>query len=245
MSLTHLLGTDCSFYQDDNNTPQKIDFVKMREAGASFTILRAGQRTWNDPDFADYWRAAKAADLPRGSYWYYDNDAPPKIQVDLWVKAIGADYPECGLWADFEDRTGAMYAGEKNYKEFMELLKDRFPTMVEIGVYTAHYFWMERIKDFAYWHQYPLWIANYSVDKPRVPKPWTENKWTFWQFTDKGDGLKYGAESLNIDLNYFNGGKPEFYKQFEVASEPVPPPTKRIRIDLDGDVWVGDVRKEE
>src|ERR1044071_8592250 len=49
-------------------------------------------------------------------------------------------------------------------------------------------------------HRYPLWIANYGVDQPLVPKPWGTNEWQFWQFTASGDGLGYGAESLGVDL---------------------------------------------
>src|SRR3989304_316015 len=82
-----------------------------------------------------------------------------------------------------------------------------------------------------YFKQYPLWIANYGVTKPLVPKPWTE--WTFWQFTDKGDGSIYGVESKNIDLNYFNGDLASFRQRFGLResppSEPVPV-SKKFRV---------------
>ena len=56
----------------------------------------------------------------------------------------------------------------------------------------------------ARWLYYPLWIAHYtSADQPIVPKPWED--WLFWQYSAKGNGPKYGAESKSIDLNWFNG----------------------------------------
>jgi GH25 family lysozyme M1 (1,4-beta-N-acetylmuramidase) len=51
--------------------------------------------------------------------------------------------------------------------------------------------------------KYPLWIAHYGVTVPR-PGP-LYNTYRFWQYTDRGPGLDYGAESKQIDLDYFNG----------------------------------------
>src|SRR3990172_126632 len=48
---------------------------------------------------------------------------------------------------------------------------------------------------------------NMGTNDPLVPRPWSTTDhggWTFWQFTDHGDGYKYGVESKEIDLNYFN-----------------------------------------
>ena len=59
------------------------------------------------------------------------------------------------------------------------------------------------------------------MNTPRIPAPWTA--WTFWQYTDKGNGLQYGAESLNIDLNYFNGDEEAFNERFKIDTTPTPP----------------------
>ena len=40
--MTNVLGPDVSFYQDDPQTPQGIDFIKMR-AHVGYVIIRAGQ----------------------------------------------------------------------------------------------------------------------------------------------------------------------------------------------------------
>lgn len=63
--------------------------------------------------------------------------------------------------------------------------------------------------------QYPLWIANYSqVTNPATTVTrgcsrtiWSisdcEKNWTFWQYTDKGDGRKYGVASGFLDMNVY------------------------------------------
>lgn len=61
--------------------------------------------------------------------------------------------------------------------------------------------------------EYPLWIAHYGVNKPLIGQ-WS--KWTFWQYSSKGNGLNYGAESLNIDLDYYNGSLQDLKKEFKI-----------------------------
>jgi len=55
-----------------------------------------------------------------------------------------------------------------------------------------------------------------------VPKPWKNDEWLLWQFTSMGNGITYGAESSEIDLNYFNGDANEFAQRFKV---PIPDDT--------------------
>src|SRR5690349_7631969 len=80
-----VIGPDVSFYQDDPETPQGIDFKRMK-ASAGYVIIRAGQNVWVDSDFKGNWLAAKQAGLPRGSYWFYDSRVEPKKQAELWVQ---------------------------------------------------------------------------------------------------------------------------------------------------------------
>lgn len=246
--MTNLIGPDVSFYQDDPNTKVQIDFPKMKSAGASFVIIRAGQNTWVDTDFEYNWKQAGDAGLPRGAYFFYDSRVSPETQVNTWMKAMNGGIPECGAWMDFEDRYGGPHGKESHFREFAERVKDAFPTQVEVGVYTGPSYWKERIKDFAYWHQYPLWIANYEVTKPGIPPPWTADEWTFWQYTDRGDGHKYGAESSRIDLNYFNGDEKKFADMFGLSA-PLPPTPLRTMIvsviDSEGGVYSGELWEQE
>lgn len=225
--MANVIGPDVSFYQDDPQTPEGIDFRKMR-TNAGYVIIRAGQNLWSDRDFKVNWREAKLAGIPRGSYWFYDSRADPKKQAELWASLFNEDFGELPLWADFEDNYNGSFRGWKHWYTFLERIKQLIPGK-EIGVYTAYYYWVENTLSVGiptaslnYFKQYPLWIANYGANSPLIPKPWTE--WTFWQFTDNGDGTLYGVESKNIDLNYFNGDAEAFRTRFNIVETPIPEP---------------------
>jgi GH25 family lysozyme M1 (1,4-beta-N-acetylmuramidase)/uncharacterized protein YgiM (DUF1202 family) len=234
--MGNAIGPDVSFYQDKPDTPERIDFVKMQKS-ADFVIIRAGQNLWPDRDFKRNWPAAKAAGLPRGSYWFYDSRIDPKRQAELWIETMGGDLGELPLFADFEDAYGGPYKGWRRWYDFLERLK-QLVGQKEIAIYTAFYYWRDNApsattdpQNLEYFHQYPLWIANYGVTTPSVPKPWGANEWLFWQFTEVGDGELYGVESKGIDLNYFNGDVEAFRERFKL-SEPPPTGGDKYRVEL-------------
>ena len=212
---------DTSFWQDDDSTVQKIDFAKMKAAGAEGVILRGGQNTWADEDFLDYKRAAKEAGLARGYYWFFDSRSDPGKQANLWRALIVDDLPELGLWYDFEESYHGSFAGEKYWRQFA-LAMDAFYPSVAHGIYTARWWWdAQTVTEPVFWSRYPLWVAQYGVTQADVvlPKPWLTKEPVFWQFTAHGDGQKYGVESLNIDLNYFNGDVNTFRTYFRLGDE--------------------------
>lgn len=222
--MTNATGPDVSFYQNAPETPEGIDFTKMKQA-ADFVIIRAGQNLWYDRDFKYNWSEAKKAGIPRGCYWFYDSRVAPKRQAELWYATLDGDLGELPLFADFEESYGGTYAGWRQWYDFLERLKQLAGTK-EIGIYTGYSYWNTHAPNETtqadsreYFHRYPLWIANYEVTAPRVPRPWKSTEWLFWQYTEHGDGKPYGVESLNIDLNYFNGDKQAFQKRFNQTGE--------------------------
>jgi len=227
--MGNAIGPDVSFYQDEPTTPEQIDFVKMKQA-ADYVIVRAGQNLWPDSDFKYNWAEAKKARLPRGTYWFYDSRAAPAKQAELWVDLMEGDFGELPLFADFEEAYGGIYKGWQNWYNFLERLKE-LVDQKEIGIYTAYYYWRDNApsatteKDkLEYFHQYPLWIANYGVSNPTVPQPWGANGWLFWQYTENGNGKTYGVESQSVDLNYFNGDAEAFRQRFNLGDSGGTPP---------------------
>lgn len=237
--MVNVIGPDISFYQDDPQTPQGVNFIKMRES-AYYVIVRAGQNLWGDRDFKVNWREAKAAGLPRGSYWFYDSRIDPNKQAEKWVSMFDGDFGELPFWGDFEDTYNGPYKGWKNWYNFLERVKQLIPSDKEVGVYTGYYYWRENTvavgipnASLNYFKQYPLWIANYGTSSPLVPEPW--DTWTLWQFTDNGDGPAYGVESLNIDLNYFNGDLDALIARFKLGNidfPPAPTPSNYYRVTV-------------
>lgn len=212
----NVTGPDVSFYQDNNNTPQQINFNQMRTAGADFVIIRAGQNTWADPDFAYNWKAAKAAGLPRGAYWFYDSRATPISQAKLFASLIVNDLPELGAWLDLEETYGGSYQGWQNWRLCLESLRISLP---RVGIYTAPFYWMERrpstSEALSFFKSFELWIAHYNVTTPLIPGPWTSA--VFWQYGTPALGIQYGCESVEIDMNYFNGDQQAFENYFNLA----------------------------
>ncbi len=78
------------------------------------------------------------------------------------------------------------------------------------GLYTAPGFWKQYGSQDPKWARRPLWVANWGVTTPVVPAPW--KTWTYWQFTNKGNGPLYGAESLDLDMDWFNGDEAALYR---------------------------------
>ena len=228
--MRKIIGPDVSFYQDDPGTPVGIDFVRMNKL-ADFVIIRAGQNKWIDRDFNRNWGAAKTAGLPRGSYWFYDSRADPKAQAEIWAGLVENEMGELPLFADFEEAYNGEFKGWENWRKFLDHLRSLVGGK-EIGIYTAYYYWVNNAPNpvtqanaLEYFHRYPLWIANYGVTTPLVPRPWSSDEWLFWQFTAMGDGIIYGVESAEIDLNYFNGDAQAFADRFNVPlpQDPEPP----------------------
>lgn len=246
---------DVSFYQDDNNTERMIDFAQMRSQSPG-VFIRAGQNSWVDQDLSENMKRAKAAGLLRGTYWFYDSRTHPARQAELYISYLKGDLGELPLVADFEEKYNGPYKGWKHWYDFLVALQRLAPGK-RIMIYTGYYYWTENAPNalinkasLEWFGQFPLWIAAYGTTSPRLPKPWTE--WEFWQCTDKGNGPLYGAESKNIDLNFFKGGLDEFLLKYgtppepEIPEEPKPEPgtehtitirtTGSYEIRVDGDL---------
>ena len=72
-------------------------------------------------------------------------------------------------------------------------------------IYTAVGYWSEYGSLDPMWADYPSWQARYG-DTALPMAPWPV--WKFWQFTDNGEGARYGVPSdgeKDVDLNYWCG----------------------------------------
>lgn len=207
---------DISFYQNDRNTPQGVDFHMLRTQSEA-VIIRVGQNNWADRDFKSNWRTSKEAGLLRGSYWFYDSRMSPELQADLCLAQFDGDFGELPFFLDLEERYKGKYRGVKNWIRFLDRV-ERLVPYKQVGIYTGYYYWLEntrftggyRSKHNDYFSRYPLWIAQYNPILTRVPRPWKSA--LLWQYTSSGDGAKYGVESKEIDLNLFIGNWDEWKK---------------------------------
>jgi len=221
--MERTLGIDVSFWQDNNNTPQQIDWKKAKTAGAVFAFIKASQATFTDSDFVYNWEGAKTAGILRGAYHFFDYRVSPKTQATHFIKLLKNDPGELPPVMDLEQHPNWPLPSRENLlaviKTFLEALQAEFGRKPLF--YTNPSMIYYTLKPVPSWlTAYPLWIAHYGVPQPTMIQPWAS--WTFWQWTDKGDGLAFGMESKGLDMNWFNGTEQELRKWAGV--EPGPPP---------------------
>jgi lysozyme len=222
--LANITGPDISSFENDPTKPEGIDFVKMGQV-TKFVFVRAG-----DANFNINWSGARKAGLARGSFWYYDSRQDPIQDANLWIAQMGGDLGELPLFLDLEETFHGAFDGWHKWVLFLEQLKSLVGGK-EIGIYTSFYYWRDNGPSIVfdpdkleYFHRYPLWIAHYNVDQPKVPNPWGENEWLFWQYNTNGNGKAYGTQDKSVDLNYFNGDSQKFAQRFNLPAPTDPPP---------------------
>jgi lysozyme len=234
--MTRLLGIDVSVWQDDNSTAQMMNFAKAKQAGANFVFIKASERGGVDPDFINNWKNAKAAGLPRGAYHFLRWDLSGLMQARIFCSILDKDIGELPPVADFEAPIkNNIYPSNAILAEFLETVEDITGKVPMI--YTSPGFWNSYGKDKntgkfdAKWTYYPLWIAHYtSAQNPILPEPWKSagKDWLFWQYGVKDTGYQFGAESKQLDMDWFNGDEFDLLRLTGAGTvdpeEPLPAP---------------------
>ena len=214
-------GIDVSFWQDDNSTPDQIKWKKAKSAGAAFAFIRASQGTFADSDFTYNWREAKKAGLLRGAYHFFDYRFSASQQANFFTGLLSSDWGELPPVIDLERMPGwsipvaaTLLASVKVFVDEVERLANR-----KVIFYSNPDLILNYLRPVPAWLlDHPLWIAHYGAQSPLIGE-WKQ--WTFWQYTNQGDGPTYGAESKSIDLNHFNGTLKEL-RAFAGVAEPAP-----------------------
>jgi lysozyme len=222
-------GIDCSIWQDDNNTPQMMDFAKAYQAGARFVFIKASQGPRIDGDFMLNAKSAARSPLKIGYYHFIDWFTGPAAQARLFLTVIKGEARHLPAVLDFEKRSGCP-GKKKASSALLYMVKAIQDGLGENPmIYTSPSFWTEfgsTSHDFA---RLPLWLAHYiSYRWMEVPWPWATadaGGVDFWQYTSKGPGPQYGSESKSIDLNWCL--KPQKYG---LATKPAQQPMPAVTI---------------
>lgn len=83
-------------------------------------------------------------------------------------------------------------------------------------IYTRQTWWDTYVAHDTLWHHCDLFPARYAS---WLTSPWSDghckfrdwNEWKFWQYTSHADGPYWGFNSLNGDLDWFNGDTAAMY----------------------------------
>ena len=177
------LGIDVSHFQ------QKINWKEIREADISFAYSKATQgKDYVDPRFRENWNNMGKASLAKGAYHFYQSNDSGLEQAKHFCKTVGTfgmgDIPPV-LDLEGGGIKGTVHK-ESLQKEIHIWLKHVHQEMgVKPIIYTNNVFANKYLigSDFSDYH---LWIAEYGVEEPRIPKAWKNKKWLIWQRTPRG-----------------------------------------------------------
>jgi len=221
--MTYTPGIDISAWQDNDNTPQQIDWQKAADKGTKFAFIRCCNGFTPDSDFEYNWREARRVGILRGAYIFHDYRVTPSGQAEFFAARLKDDPGELPpvldiekYWTPYPTRAGWLSA----ISIMVETLKKAghprviFYSNPDIILNTLSPIPNELLA-------LPLWIAHYGVNQPtaKAVAPW--GSWTFWQYSSTGPGLDYGMESKGLDMDWFNGNETELC-QF-AGVEGVPP----------------------
>lgn len=186
MESNYVGGIDVSVWQGE------IDWVSVSQS-AKFAFIRVGDQLRKDPRFDENWSKSKGL-LPRGAYLFFR----PKLSIDDQVRMLASCDGELENFLDVEVNDGV------NNKDMTEAvrqfcLKYKEATGELVGIYTGVGFWNSRINQNSWAGKHTLWVANYGVLSPNLPREW--KTWKYWQYSAKG---KVAGIRGDVDMNYCN-----------------------------------------
>jgi len=189
---SRLTGIDISRYQ------VVADWLDVKKAGIDFVFVKATEGVdFVDPSFERDWAALKEHGFVRGAYHFYRPEDDPVQQATHFTSTVKLEPTDLPPVVDIEvlDKTNPAELS-KNLLIWIETVAQKCGKTPII--YTGNSFWNRYETDG--FGNYPLWVAEYGVDEPRIPNGWKE--WHFWQYQQKGtiQGIKG-----DVDHNYFNG----------------------------------------
>lgn len=174
-----------------------VDWNAILGADIGFALLKATEGVdLQDSAFADHWQAAKEAGIIRGAYHFYVTEDDPEEQAKFFIENVTLEPGDLVPVVDIEmigHNTSAGLAGR--LKTWLSRIEQHYG--VKPIIYTSPNFWNQHLND--EFGEYPLWVAEYEVDRPRIPKGW--KNWHLWQWQDNAPvaGVEKGA-----DLNRVN-----------------------------------------
>jgi len=195
------LGIDVSEWQGS------MDFQKAKQNGVEFAMLRSGYGknfpNQVDKQFYENVRKAKEAGVPIGAYHYvYATDVENALkEAEMFKKTIGDIKLEYPIAIDVEDQRHKLLSR----KEITDIVTTICDSMRRSGFYVSVYFNCDFRKNYLDMNRlrlYEHWFAWYGRNNDgSMPTSSCESDGKMWQYTDRGDGHKYGSSSQYIDLD--------------------------------------------
>lgn len=190
-------GIDVSKWQG------KIDWTRVAADGISFAFIRASHGDTEDPRFVENWRGAVDAGIIPSAYHYYEHPgADAHLQAHTFLAQLATVWRSAGpmrapmLPPVLDAEEGK--PGAEALLEWLEAIEG--VTGLCPWIYTSTGWWTPAIGDDERFARHPLWVAHWGVQKPVIPRPWTD--WIVWQASNQG--LVTGI-TTDVDTNVYNG----------------------------------------
>ena len=163
MSQIIAKGIDISSHQGD------IDFQKVKAAGYSYVIIKAGQGLRQMDTFRKkYLPAVLAAGLDWGAYWWSDAVTVPeaKQEAQAFLKALNGLKPTYPVYMDQEyESPSGKWGAAKNKQLRTAMVKAFLDVLQNAGYYAALYSSTDWLQNWVYNDQltkYDKWVAQYA-----------------------------------------------------------------------------------
>lgn len=194
------VGLDISRWQGDLSVE---NFEQMKEAGASFIMMRIGVSNDIDEDLAmdskykNNIKNAKAAGLKVGVYLYTTaiNDDMAKEAANFVINCLDGeslDFPvvfDWENWSKFRKYQISIHDLNNTFLTFdKELQKNNLSAMLYSSKYYLQIMWEDRLKD-----NYPVWLAHYNEHGTDYT-----GKYKMWQLCSDG---RIAGINGNVDVN--------------------------------------------
>lgn len=195
-------GIDVSYHNGN------IDFAKVKDAGIEFVIIRAGYGktiSQKDKNFEKNYKAAKAAGLKVGAYWYSYAGTDEKVsqavaaaeavlEASVCLEVIRGKQFEMPIYFDIEEQKQF-----RRGKSFCSALVRSFCNALEkAGYFAGFYTSRSAVTNYISENvakRYAFWVAEWGK------KVNYSGNYGMWQYSDKGrvSGI---IGSVDMDTSY-------------------------------------------
>lgn len=204
-------GVDISYYQGNVDWPVLADDL-------SFVYMKATEgSSHQDIRFEENLAGALETGLAVGAYHFFSFESSGKTQADHYIEVVGSWDGMLVPAVDVEYYSS--YDGSVDVdalRSELQLLLDELEAYYGCKpvIYTTMTAYRTLIR--GEFTQYPLWIRNIYY-RPLFGG----RKWSFWQYSDKGELEGYSGEERYIDLDVFRGNEQELedYRIYGLSEE--------------------------
>jgi lysozyme len=228
-SSQQALGIDVSHYKN------QIDWNRVQESGLTFAIIKATEgNNFIDSRFDYNWTRARRVDMIRGAYHFFRPLVDPVSQAHHYLRIVGkildkTDLPpvlDVEVFPDFiKNEYKKISTSERQQRVRVWLQTIETATGRTPMIYTDYYTWRDYLGNTEAFARYPLWIAAYKVERPKIPaNNWGGKGWTFWQYTNKGVVPGIRDEAACVDMDYYQGDLDGLRSWLKITKQrPLPP----------------------